>query len=377
MAEGTTKEEMHKRVDMLLELMGMSHVRASIVGDGLHKGISGGQLKRLSIAVEIVALPNLISLDEPTSGDATLCITLPTSYSYFCNIFSSYCTSGLDSSIAFEVMAVVRKLANQNRTCISTIHQPSPEVFALFDMVVLMSSGRLVYFGPVDDVLSYFTSADMGYKYPQGQNPAEFMIDVSNGQIFPHSLKVPRHPEELESLFRRSKYNKEPLPLSAFASAESADKKTGYTSEQATTIVTQSRMLLARTWLSAIRDTKDQLAQVCKNLIVGTLIGIVFFKQASVTTPLFTNDDKHTPNADVSNVSSLLFFSMCYCLMSNLQAIPYLCTRNHVYRREIASNAYVPFPYWLAQCVTNIPLLLCNHFCFVMTMYFLAGFPTR
>jgi ABC-type multidrug transport system ATPase subunit len=64
-------------------------------------------------------------------------------------------------------MTVVRKMANQNRTCISTIHQPSPEVFALFDLVVLVSAGRLAYFGPVDDVMAYFTSPDMGYKYPQ------------------------------------------------------------------------------------------------------------------------------------------------------------------------------------------------------------------
>ena len=44
--------------------------------------------------------------------------------------------------------------------------QPSPEVFALFDMVVLVSAGRLVYFGPVEDTVAYFTASDMGYKYP-------------------------------------------------------------------------------------------------------------------------------------------------------------------------------------------------------------------
>jgi ABC-type multidrug transport system ATPase subunit len=46
-------------------------------------------------------------------------------------------TSGLDSTIALEVMNAVRALANQHRTCVSTIHQPSPEVFALFDKVVV------------------------------------------------------------------------------------------------------------------------------------------------------------------------------------------------------------------------------------------------
>ena len=66
--EGTTKKGIEDRVDMLLELMGLTHVQHSIVGDSMTKGISGGQLKRLSIAVEIAALPDLIFLDEPTSG---------------------------------------------------------------------------------------------------------------------------------------------------------------------------------------------------------------------------------------------------------------------------------------------------------------------
>lgn len=63
MPEGTPIEQRDARVRHLLEMMGLSHVKNSIVGDAMHKGISGGQLKRLSIAVEIVGLPNLIFLD--------------------------------------------------------------------------------------------------------------------------------------------------------------------------------------------------------------------------------------------------------------------------------------------------------------------------
>jgi ABC-type multidrug transport system ATPase subunit len=62
--QGTSREQMQHRVDHLLEMMGLSHVKDRIVGDGMTKGISGGQLKRLSIAVEIVALPRLIFLGE-------------------------------------------------------------------------------------------------------------------------------------------------------------------------------------------------------------------------------------------------------------------------------------------------------------------------
>jgi len=62
MLEGTSHVERNGRVELLLEMMGLTHVRTSVVGDAMHKGISGGQMKRLSIAVEIVALPELIFL---------------------------------------------------------------------------------------------------------------------------------------------------------------------------------------------------------------------------------------------------------------------------------------------------------------------------
>ena len=160
MQEGTTSAQIEARVRELLEIMGLDHVKDSIVGDANTKGISGGQLKRLSIAVEIVSLPNLIFLDEPTSG--------------------------LDSSISLEVMTAVRKLADQNRTCISTIHQPSPEVFALFDRVVLVSAGRLIYAGPANEAVSYFTRSELGYIYDPEQNPAEFIIEVENRRLLKH-----------------------------------------------------------------------------------------------------------------------------------------------------------------------------------------------
>ena len=64
MPEGTTVDQLNERVDLLLEMMGLPHIRNSIVGDAMHKGISGGQLKRLSIAVGIVHMPDLVFLGE-------------------------------------------------------------------------------------------------------------------------------------------------------------------------------------------------------------------------------------------------------------------------------------------------------------------------
>jgi ABC-type multidrug transport system ATPase subunit len=82
-----THESRQERVDNLLKMLGIDHVRKSIVGDPMRKGISGGQMKRLSIAVELVTLPDVVFLDEPTSG--------------------------LDSSIALEVMSAVRDIVGK------------------------------------------------------------------------------------------------------------------------------------------------------------------------------------------------------------------------------------------------------------------------
>ena len=111
----------------------------------------------MSIGVEIVSLPNLMFLDEPTTG--------------------------LDSSISLEVMSAVRNLANQNRTVICTIHQPSTETFALFDTLLLLAAGRIIYFGPTSDMVKYFTSSPFQFHYDEGSNPADFVVAVAGSFI--------------------------------------------------------------------------------------------------------------------------------------------------------------------------------------------------
>ncbi len=306
-------------------------------------------------------------------------------------------TSGLDSSIALEVMGVVRKLADQNRTCVATIHQPSPEVFGLFDKVVLVSAGRLIYFGAAADVIPYFTQPALGYKYNGSQNPAEFMIDVSNGQIFPNDLKICRLPEELEILYKKTKYYIPPANTGGYGTQITADLNSPFTSAYATNLFTHFKMLLTRSWISTVRDTNDMKAQIGKNVVgipsflpsfsyfycdahiivffphsVGILVSIIFSGQAATTTPFYTNG---VPNSEVANISSLLFFSMTFCLVANMQAIPYLCLRAQIYRRELAAFAYAPAPYWLVSTVVNLPILLFNHLIFVVICYFSCSFP--
>ncbi|GFH32365.1 uncharacterized protein HaLaN_31574, partial [Haematococcus lacustris] len=83
------------------------------------KGISGGQKRRVSLGIELIKDPSVIFLDEPTSG--------------------------LDSEMALSVMEGLVRLARKDRTVVCTIHQPNSDITALFDDLMLLAAGHLVY----------------------------------------------------------------------------------------------------------------------------------------------------------------------------------------------------------------------------------------
>jgi ABC-type multidrug transport system ATPase subunit len=112
------------------------------------KGISGGEKRRLAFACEVLTNPLILFCDEPTSG--------------------------LDSFIALSVVECMKNLAKQGRTIICTIHQPSSEIFELFDRLCLLSEGKLAFNGMLDKSYGFFE--DQGFKVPVNYNPADFYI---------------------------------------------------------------------------------------------------------------------------------------------------------------------------------------------------------
>jgi ABC-type multidrug transport system ATPase subunit/ABC-type multidrug transport system permease subunit len=336
--DGTSKLKLENRVKLLLDMMGLDHVKGSRIGDGMTKGISGGQVKRLSIAVEIVHLPRLIFLDEPTSG--------------------------LDSSIALEVMSTVRNITTIERTCVCTIHQPSREIFALFDKLVLISGGRLIFFGAPADAVVHFTQPELGFKFGGGyKNPADFLVDISCGQLLADGLLVPRYPEELEAMYKNSRFYK-PSSLPGRTELKGAYERDDdpwgldHSSRYVTSLWTQSVMLVERTWVAKIRDTADMKAQLVKNVSLGLILGILYYDDGEISGPFYVNGVT-TPTTN--SVNSFLFVFVMITMVANLQSVPFLCRRMHHYKRELASNAYAPFPFWISSLLVLAPILLFFH----------------
>jgi len=139
-----------ERVDELLEDLKLVKCQNTKIGGPLIKGISGGERKRTSIGVELISNPSLIFLDEPTTG--------------------------LDSYTAVQVMRTLKRLAKSGRTIIQTIHQPNSEIFQLFDKLLLLAQGKIIYFNDQDKSVDYFSS--IGFKCPELSNPSDYFMSI-------------------------------------------------------------------------------------------------------------------------------------------------------------------------------------------------------
>jgi ABC-type multidrug transport system ATPase subunit len=151
-----SKEEKDEEVEKLLKRLGLDACGDTRVGNQFIQGLSGGQKKRLSIAISLLKKPSVLLLDEPTSG--------------------------LDAASSSHVMSYIRNLAvSLNIIVVCTIHQPSSAIYNSFEKVLLLSSGRTAFCGYPERSVSYFAS--LGYITPKNTNPAEFLLDCINAEF--------------------------------------------------------------------------------------------------------------------------------------------------------------------------------------------------
>lgn len=152
----TSREEKLAYVDVIIELLEMQDIENCLIGHIGAQGLSVEQRKRLTIGVELVAKPSILTfLDEPTSG--------------------------LDGQAAYNIIRFLKKLAAVGQAILVTIHQPSAQLFYEFDTLLLLTTGgRTAYFGEIGEqatvLKEYFSRNNAAC--PTNKNPAEHMIDI-------------------------------------------------------------------------------------------------------------------------------------------------------------------------------------------------------
>lgn len=139
-----------QKVDQVIADLSLTKCQNTPIGiTGRIKGLSGGERKRLSFASEALIDPSLLLCDEPTSG--------------------------LDSFMAYNVLQVLKNLAQKDKTIILTIHQPSSEIFGMFDKLLLMANGRVAFLGTPNEANDFFASLQA--PCPMNYNPADFFVE--------------------------------------------------------------------------------------------------------------------------------------------------------------------------------------------------------
>ena len=364
---GTT-ERIHTLVESLIDTMGLKSCADTIVGSIFFKGLSGGQKRRLSMAVEMVSNPAVLLLDEPTSG--------------------------LDSASAFAIMEELHHLAKLGHTVVATIHQPSSEIWSRFDQLLLLANGKTVFVGEVKRAVPHFASLEC--HCPAEFNPADYLMGLINEDFETTLFSRPKTVDELAEAFAHSTLQQTVLNrigLGAKLTME-YDAESGAVMDPATAAVvdveteeekptslyrkycvagggdagfgSNLRTLVHRNFLNNFRNPGIIVVREVMYVMLALMLGLAFLYVGK------TYDAK-----SVVARNSLLFFVAAFFVFMSVAVIPFAMEERAVFLREKRNGAYTVLPYVLAQFLMMLPgtaLIASTTSLFIVFMISLNGF---
>ena len=230
----TSHAEIEERIDAVLVDLNLTDQRDQVVGTIEQKVLSGGQRKRVNLAQELVIDPQILFLDEPTSG--------------------------LSAKDTVDVMDVLRGLADQGRTIVLTIHQPSHDVYAKMDHLMLLATGgKLAYFGPtVPGSYDYFSVS--------GENPDQVMARLDG-------KSADEWKQHYRSSAAYSQYVEQRLDK---ASDPSAQPRGQIKARSNTPSLRQWWTLTHRYWVTKKRDRTGLAFMAAQAPLVGVALALFF-----------------------------------------------------------------------------------------------------
>ncbi|PSC67254.1 ABC transporter G family [Micractinium conductrix] len=316
---GTSVEERVTRIEEVIEACRLTDCRHTLVGSP-RKGISGGERKRLCVAVELLTRPALLFLDEPTSG--------------------------LDSTTALSLCSLLRELADTRRcTILCTIHQPSAKIFTLFHNLLLLQEGRIVFQGPPSTAVTVFAKA--GYPCPPLTNPADHVMDVITPRIVANS--------------RAPSYSNLRLQEPPVIELPEQDGELGVDLRQRMPWRRQYTILLGRCWKEQQRRWRTMLVQMLQSLVMATLIGGVFFQ-------IGTNQTSTAKRLPV-----LFFCTINQGIFGALAVVNSFPAERVLSLRERASGMYLASAYFLAKTTAEAAMYVIAPICFSSIAYWMVG----
>ena len=319
-----TPAEIEALVTSMISDLGLESCADTFVGGELIKGISGGERKRTSIGVELITDPSLVFLDEPTSG--------------------------LDSYSAFKIVELLKSLSHSGRcTVMCTIHQPSSEVFLLFDNCILLKSGHITYTGPVTAMGTHFNAC--GYPVPANTNLAD------------HAMFVVQQ-AAVDELQKKGMLMPDAAPLTTTPPVM-ADPKPARTTGGATQFV----WLMHRELQATKRDKGALIGRFGITIFLNTLFGIIFYGAGNKDDTVGSNFGDH-----FGALTMIAISSMFGSAQPVLIAFP---AQRPIFLREYATGTYSVIPYFFSKLFFELPMSLLQAAVQWLVVYFMIQFQAN
>ncbi|CAL8329989.1 unnamed protein product [Merluccius merluccius] len=332
------QREKEARVSHLIKELGLTKVADAKVGTQIIRGISGGERKRTTIGMELIMDPSVLFLDEPTTG--------------------------LDASTAKSVLLLLKRMANQGRTIIMSIHQPRYSIYRLFDNLTLLVGGKMVYHGQSANALDYF--ANIGYTCEPHNNPADFFLDVLNGDYNTSAVAKMHGSEEVDvdelsscrqsaeerlvEEYQTSGYSAdmraelECIVLGKRRAAAAAAPRSARTIAYNSSFCHQLRWVLQRTFQNLMLNPQTSVAQLGVSLFLALIVGAIFFG---------VKDDQ----SGIQNRMGALFFITTNQCFSTVSAAELFITERKLFLHEYISGYYRLSVYFLSKVLSDIIVL--------------------
>ncbi|KAL6144152.1 hypothetical protein ACLB2K_054847 [Fragaria x ananassa] len=326
-----------ERAQVTIREMGLQNVMNTRIGGWGAKGLSGGEKRRVSICIELLTQPKLLFLDEPTSG--------------------------LDSAASYYVMSRIANLGHKSsqRTIVASIHQPSYEVFQLFDNLCLLSCGETVYFGPASAANEFFAAC--GCPCPPLLYPSDHFLKTIN-KDFELNIKqglAGRTPTEeaihtlIKSYKTSDNYHQLQIQISEIykKDCEASEKRShaGF--------LTQCFVLTRRSFVNMYRDRGYYWLRLFIYIALAAGLGTIYY-------------DLGYTFASIQTRGSLLAFVVSFLTFMAIGGFPSFVEDMKVFERERLNGHYGVIAFVFANTFSSMPLLMLISLIPGATIYYLA-----
>ncbi|XP_058094885.1 pleiotropic drug resistance protein 3-like isoform X1 [Magnolia sinica] len=326
-------------VNEVLETVELDEIKDTLVGIPGVSGLSIEQRKRLTLAVELVSNPSIMFIDEPTSG--------------------------LDARTAAIVMRAVKNVVGTGRTVVSTIHQPSIDIFESFDEIILIKKGgQIIYSGQLgwhsERVINYFESIQGVPKIEVNANPATWMLEITSASV-ERQLGI-----DFAQVYKESSlYQDTKMLVEQLSKPTSGSKKLRFSTRFSVNVWGQFTACLWKHWLSYWRSPDYNLKRISFAFFSSLFFGLLFWNHGS----------NINTEQDLFHMAGFMFCAIVFPGILNCNSVQHLVVKERlVMYRERFVGMYSSHVYSLAQIAIEIPYVFMEAVVFGSITYWAVGF---